>query len=246
MVFVPEGPFRMGCDPDLEAPCNEGGWRDVPQHEVWLSAFWIDRLETTVAEYKACVQAGGCPAVEDGNTNNKPEMPIRYTNWFAAEAYCAWKGKRLPTEAQWEKAARGTDGRKYPWGNEEPTCELARYGKDVDGGECPTEDVTTAPPGSFPLGASPYGALDMAGNVGEWVQDYLWDEAYDRMDGTMDPVMSEPDTDHSGAVVWRGADYGAYVFGARGYHLRTSMRTGQQPGVLEAYASGIRCARTAQ
>ena len=161
-VYVPAGAFTMG------SPDGEGYDDEHPQHTVYLDAFWIDRTEVTNAMYQQCVNAGACQANYNyGSDFNAPDQPVVGVNWHDAKAYCEWAGKRLPTEAEWEKAARGTDGRKYPWGNQSPNCSLLNY--SAHSGACVGH---TTPVGSYPAGASPYGALDMAGNVWEWVSDW--------------------------------------------------------------------------
>lgn len=148
MVLIPEGEFVMG----------SGKAEDEPPHAVHLSAFYIDRHEVTQMQFEA---------VMDDNPSNfeSPNHPVEQVTWYEARDYCLQVGKRLPTEAEWEKAARGVDGRFYPWGNDpDPTRANARGMKD--GHRYP------APVGTFPKGASPYGALDMAGNVWEWTADW--------------------------------------------------------------------------
>lgn len=171
LVFVPEGEFTMGSDSD------EGlGYTvypdEKPAHTVYLDAFWIDQTEMTNKKYQMCVDAGACgpPSALESLTHPKyygnPEFdnyPVVYVSWEQASAYCAWAKRRLPTEAEWEKAARGTDARIYPWGNEEPHKDLLNYNLNLP-------DVVEV--GSYPNGASPYGAYDMSGNVREWVNDW--------------------------------------------------------------------------
>ncbi len=170
MMYVPAGTFTMGWD--------EGKPNEQPEHKVYLDAFWIDQTEVTVGEYHKCVDAGVCSHPQQAvhvqrdssetrrsyyDNENYYNYPAIFVNPIQAGIYCEWAGRRLPTEAEWEKAARGTDGRLYPWGNEEPNSGLVNYNSDVG-------DTTEV--GSYPLGASPYGALDMAGNVWEWVSDW--------------------------------------------------------------------------
>jgi formylglycine-generating enzyme required for sulfatase activity len=217
MVFVPGGPFWMGCregfDTDeLTGPCPED---QLPYREVTVDAFWIDKTEVTKGAYRECMEAGVCgepyqwdeewtddlntPEYEDDVCKAGAEdMPVASASWLEGKTYCEWAGKRLPTEAEWEKAARGTDSRKYPWGNEEPTCEHANHRPwDVQamgwGPPCPFDlegyDSLTRV-GSFPKGASPHGALDMAGNVDEWCEDgYVLFEGYGELP-TVNPVNS--------------------------------------------------------
>lgn len=168
MMLVPAGPFFMG---------SESGEDDEkPVHEVHVSGFFIDMHEVTVSQYDECVRAGGCSTPQKTHQVNasynygssgREAHPINGVDWHQAVAYCQWAGKRLPTEAEWEKAARGTDEREYPWGNEAPSCRYAVMDDGRDGcGENQTWKV-----GSKPDGKSPHGIHDMAGNVREWVSD---------------------------------------------------------------------------
>ena len=174
MVFVPAGEFIMG------SPEGEGGDDEHPQRTVYLDAFYIGKYEVTNAEYKECVDAGACepPSRNWSKTRffyyGNPEYdnyPVIRVTWYDAKAYCDWKGVRLPTEAEWEKAARGTDGREYPWGNETPDETKLNYNRNIG-------DTTEV--GSYPDGASTYGAMDMAGNVWEWVADWLDEDYYSK------------------------------------------------------------------
>lgn len=165
LVYVPRGKFRMGSsatDPDAYDS-------ETPQHELEIEGFWISRTEVTNAQYNRCVLAGACTP-PDNQTYSQPEYadrPITSLDWHQANAYAHWVGGRLPTEAEWEKACRGTDARVYPWGNDTPSDELLNYNFLIGS----TRDV-----GSYPQGASPYGLLDMVGNVWEWTSS-LWGPA---------------------------------------------------------------------
>lgn len=175
MVFVPAGPFVMGTE--------RGEWRDEePRHLVELSAYYIDRTEVTNADYNRCVAAGKCrrTSYQRDKVLGQPTHPVPGPSWFDAIDYCTFAGKRLPTEAEWEKAARGTDERNYPWGNDYRP-DLLNH-KSADDGF-----PESAPVGSFPKGASPYGALDMAGNVWEWTSD-VYSQIYYRKSAPKDPT----------------------------------------------------------
>src|SRR5262249_1616087 len=202
MVAVPAGSFFMGCNEQVDTECDSD---EQPGRRVDVAAFRIDRTEVTVARYAACVAAGSCGTEgltmpywnrreqpkEAGfcNWGNKgrEEHPINCLTWAQAQAYCAWAGRRLPTEAEWEKAARGTNGLKYPWGNKAYGTvgkavanvadeTLRRKFPDwqvVDGYDDGWEG--TAPVGHYPAGVSPYGVADMMGNVYEWLADLRGD-----------------------------------------------------------------------
>jgi formylglycine-generating enzyme required for sulfatase activity/uncharacterized caspase-like protein len=163
LVYVPESEFMMGGDSFVYSQ---------PVHQVYLDAFWIDQTEVTNKQYAACVSGGGCtpPAHSYSSTRSSyfgnsefDDYPVTWVSWSDAIAYCEWTSRRLPTEAEWEKAARGTDARIYPWGNNAPNDTLLNYGQKVG-------DTTKV--GGYKTGESFYGAYDMAGNVWEWVNDW--------------------------------------------------------------------------
>jgi formylglycine-generating enzyme required for sulfatase activity len=184
MLLVPAGEFTRG---------SEQGFPDeVPVHKVYVDAFYIDLTEVTNEQYRECVKAGDCqpprrydccseksvgvwPSYYDNRKFD--DYPVVFITWHDALAYCTWRGVRLLTEAEWEKASRGTDARTYPWGNAEPTPSLLNFAwlpKEFE--EKPS--YTTMPVGSYPNGASPYGVLDLAGNVYEWVYDVYAPDYY--------------------------------------------------------------------
>lgn len=170
MACIPGGAFLRGT--------NDGDASARPQASVWLQTFLMDTHEVTVANYRACIETKKCakagPSYDDFDD---PKQPITGVSWFHAKAYCEAQGKRLPTEAQWEKAARGVDGRTYPWGNEPATCALAIY-RDASGRSCGVKQKSKKhadvgrpePVGSRAPNA--YGLYDMAGNSWEWVADW--------------------------------------------------------------------------
>jgi sulfatase modifying factor 1 len=184
MVLVPAGDFMMGCNYTVDNVCGKD---ERPYHKVYLDAFHIDKYDVTNAQYGQCVSAGSCSANDKFVGLTDPQQPVVGVDWNQADVYCKWAGKRLPTEAQWEKAARGTDGRKYPWGNQEPTCDLAVF-YSVQNMGCGRN--STWPVGSKPAGASPYGAMDMAGNMWNWVSD-RYDENYYQSSPNRNPTGPE-------------------------------------------------------
>jgi len=143
---------------EFQLPGAKGG----PMVFVSDFKFYIDKFEVTNQDYQECVSAGVCKEPKKKNGFDAPQQPVVYVNQNDARSYCQWAGKRLPKEQEWQEAAQGTDGRTYPWGNQEPNCSLANYKGCASG---------TVSVGSKPAGASPYGALDMAGNVLEWVEE---------------------------------------------------------------------------
>ena len=224
MVYVPEGDFSMGSD--------NGRLDEQPVHTVYLDAFWIDQTEVTNHMYTFCVRAGVC--LEPTNSSSLQNGPVINVGWNMAEAYCRWAGRRLPTEAEWEKAARGTDGRTYPWGNSFPTCTLASL-VSLGYGQPRCVNNTTAV-GSYPAGASPYGALDMAGNAWEWVNDWYSATYYSQSPG------NNPTGPESGNYrVLRGVSWDNNVD-----NVRSAYRFGGNPADYGPSFPGFRCARSAQ
>lgn len=160
LITVPAGSFTAGCDETDRSVCPQA---DFPSRTEQLGAFEIDATEVTQAAYEKCVDAHECmPPVGEFEPRAYCWHPVVGVSWRQAENYCKWVGKRLPTEYEWEKAARGTDGRIYPWGNEAPDCSRATFA-DCGGG------VNKV--GATPSGASPYGVHDLSGNVREWLAD---------------------------------------------------------------------------
>jgi formylglycine-generating enzyme required for sulfatase activity/Mg-chelatase subunit ChlD len=216
MVFVTGGQFIMGSNP------------------VSLSSFWIDKTEVTNAMYGRCIQTGVCNPPRSSGSNTRenyygnPEFddyPVIHVSWLDANAYCTWAGGRLPTEAEWEKAARGTDWRPFPWGDMDPASI---------GGLLNFRGQDTTEVGSYPNGASPYGALDMAGNVSEWVADWY------SLDDYNSPPFRNPSGPETGEYrVWRGGSWANTSTDL----VSTSTRTGNLPTDASG-GIGFRCAKS--
>ena len=223
MILVPGGPFLMGSDEfDLEGP----------PHTVSLPSFWIDRFPVTCEGYLAFVRGTGHPAPPDW-PDGKPaegrlDHPVERVSWHDAFTYAAWAGKRLPTEAEWEKAARGTDGRRWPWGTEfdESRCIVWDHAMALG--------VTTVPVTSHPSGASPYGVEQLGGNVEEWVADQLL------------PYAGSRHVSASAAGGLRVVRGGSWFYTQE--HTRCAYRRGLLPdftGWSQAGGPGFRCAQDA-
>ena len=227
MVYVPAGDFTMGTD-DRDSsdfnqrdnvPLNANDAR--PRHTAKTGAFFIDKTEVTCARYQKFCQASGVPVpsywIGGGIPAGQDNFPVHHVNWYEARAYAQWAGKRLPTETEWEKAARGTDARNYPWGN------------DWDSGKAVSSNEPVAV-GQFPNGASPYGALDMCGNVAEWTQS--WFDAYPKA------PTKQPDFGTKLKAVRGGAWIGLNDLG------RTWFRGASRPQA-RLMMIGFRCAKDA-
>ncbi len=226
MIQVPSGAFIMGD--------NEGsGGDEDPEHLVDLALYWIDKTEVSAAAYQLCVEAGACtPAGQFGNCNaplsERASHPINCVDWTMADAFCRWQGKRLPSEAEWEKAARGNDQRRYPWGDAGPDRDRLNYNNIVG---------STEPVGSHPSGASPYGVLDMAGNVLEWTNDYYAADYYAQSpaaDPQGPPLPADGDFRVVRSSSWNTGDIRAAT---------TTVRN-NFPATTVDPALGFRCART--
>jgi len=224
LLYVPAGEFTMGSD--------DGDSNEKPIHKVTLDAFWIDKTEVTNAMYALCVNVDQCnPPTATGSYSQgeyfgNPEFdnyPVIFVLWNDANDYCAWADRRLPTEAEWEKAARGENAYTYPWGNVAPKNNLLNYDNVVG-------DTTEV--GNYPDGVSPYGALDMAGNVWEWVNDWHSDTYY-----ASSPTSNPLGPDSGNERVLRGGSWVDDV-----YAMRSALRAYIGPADA-SYIVGFRCSR---
>lgn len=238
MVEIPGGVFEMG---------SELATDEQPIRQVNVDTFWMDRWEVSVADYAMCVDTGACSEPGSGTHCNywselsRSDHPVNCVDWQQAQTYCEWvEGgiKRLPTEAEWEKAARSSDARTYPWGDDpEPSCLVAVI-HEMALGATGCGANSTFPVGQKPSGASPYGVLDMAGNVFEWVGD--WYQPYDIWDtenpaGPVEPVdpMDGSYRVHRGGS-WNDSDPELF----RAAHRAAS------PPTTQSTVVGFRCAAT--
>jgi formylglycine-generating enzyme required for sulfatase activity len=252
MVWVPAGPFWRGsCNGTTSPTCKSGepGYAtsgapdnmhsdETPLRQISLGAYALDTFEVSAGQFADCVHGGACHAANYYDSINNascnygnPERldhPMNCVNWHGAVEYCTFMGKRLPTEAEWEKAARGTTGSKYPWGNQSPDCSFANFygtGQDCVG--------ATTPVGNYPKGVSPYGAFDMMGNVWEWVADWYGSDYYSSA------PASDPAGPATGAIrVLRGGSWGYYA-----YRGRSAYRLAYDPS-FRVNSLGFRCALT--
>jgi formylglycine-generating enzyme required for sulfatase activity len=232
-LYIPAGKFPMGTQTD-------GDWigeDEFPLHEVYLDAFWMDQTEITIEEYQKCISSGECTPPHSTESETKksyfdnPEFadyPVIQVDWEQAGVYCRWAGRRLPTEAEWEKAARGDTSRIYPWDGDEVGPYFANFDMDDN---WPNADTSQA--GSIPAGASPYQVMDMAGNVYEWVVDW-YDSAYYSKSPTENP--SGP-AEGSARVIRGGA------WSSDGLFIRAASRLAYYP---DGFSNdiGFRCAQS--
>jgi formylglycine-generating enzyme required for sulfatase activity len=226
MVLISAATFIMGS--------NKGSSVERPVHQVSLSTFYMDRYEVTNILYKECVQVVVCQPPLYLNSATRPiyygntkfdNYPVIFVDWEMAKNYCEWRGARLPTEAEWEYAARGTDGRTYPWG------------ENIDQSRANYYETDTSAVGSYEMGKSPFGLYDMAGNVWEWVSDWFQPDYYSRLeDNASNPQGPITGSQH----VLRGGSWGDIVT-----DLRTTFRYGNSPDYMLGNF-GFRCARDAQ
>lgn len=241
MLFVPGGTFTMGSD-------KVGELDERPAHAVTLDAFWLDATEVTNEAYGACVEASACRA-KAFDDFPRPKQPVSAVSWDDAKKFCAWKGQRLPREAEMERAIRGDDGRRYPWGAEAPTKERTVFAATAP------DDV-----GMHPTGRGPYGHDDLMGNVWEWTEDAYDPYAYRRKTastgtpGTCEEIVrAQDELRDMGQQGFTGANPipteceksirgGAYNYLAA--QLRSTDRV-HHPGRFHIPMLGFRCAKDA-
>jgi formylglycine-generating enzyme required for sulfatase activity len=212
--------FNMGCDSSKKANCSQD---ELPAHKTVLRSYDIQRTEVTQTEWAACVDAGVCaPTPYHWNPKEQADWPVTGMNRLEAEAYCTWIGGRLPTEAEWELAARGTDGRMNPWGDADASCEVARLRGCGD---------LLGPVTAFPKGASPYGVMDMVGNAWEFVSDFYRSDYYGQS-----PVDAPQGPTNSNLISIRSPN-------SFDLQLPTATARIAAPQMVRASVLGLRCAR---
>jgi len=228
MVTIPAGPFLMG----TQSP--KGRADEWPQRTVQVDAFAMDEVEVTNERYMTFVTTTGhrSPPNPYGtgvlvSAKGIEQLPVVQVTWYDAKAYCAWAKKRLPTEAEWEKAARGTDGRTFPWGEDTPTSKRANYDREW------VEDKTLHPVGALPAGDSPYGIKDMSGNAREWVQDWYDPDYYANA-----PTKNPQGPDKGIVRVIRGGSWHSP------HSDITATARGRGGFALQTHGTGFRCVRS--
>ncbi len=249
MVRLAAGPIAMGSEETellhvfaecVRQPyghrCDHAQFGDeLPRHVVHVQSFWLDRFEVTVEAYERCVSVGACgprPTGEGTLRFDRPDFPVTRVDWPDAQAYCAFRGARLPTEAEFERAARGVNGRRYPWGNlfNAHACNHGRFGWDMTEGA--DGFLELAPVGSFGAGVSAEGVHDLAGNVSEWVAD-RYAPSYEFAARSSGPGSG------STLRVVRGGSYATAPFSLRGASRSAAEPNERRPSL------GFRCARSA-
>ncbi len=231
MVYVPAGAFMRG------SPTGRGEDDQKPQRSITLNAFYIDQYAVSMAHYRRCVEAGSCTEpnkdeICNWGVDGREDHPINCVSWHQSKGYCEWVGKRLPTEAEWEKSAKGNDGRLFSWGNELPSCELTNYNASSQMGQDKYCHGRTIPVGEYPGAASPYGVVQMTGNVYQWASDWYGKTYY----------QESPDKNPQGPTSgkYRIVRGGSWFNVAR--DLKVELRGLIPPGTRLNYV-GFRCAK---
>jgi formylglycine-generating enzyme required for sulfatase activity len=227
MVLVPAGPFTMGSE--------DSGKDEKPLHRVHLEAFYMDQYEVTTKQFARFLEKSGRKPPDKWTSVRLPQLgdrPVVGVDWYDADAYCRWAGRRLPTEAEWEKAARGSEMRAFPWGEERPNASLANFDKSCI--LCNVYEEVLKPVGGYEKGKSPYGIYDMAGNVQEWTADW-YDEWYYKSSPNRNPTGPSQGL----SKVVRG---GSWL--SRRMLLRSALRNWESPTNRLAH-TGFRCAQDA-
>jgi len=243
MAFIPEGTFTMGHNVE-----NEEEWGDTdeePVHEVFLRSYYIDRYEVSASDFSNFLNK--YPAKASRYFKTGPDVtikkvanifrprsglenyPVNRVSWYGADAYCRWMNKRLPTEAEWEKAARGKDRRMFPWGDEYPTNDRVTFRRKFSKFRFKAMEAVD----SMPKGRSPYGVHHMAGNVWEWVADWYQGSYYDET-----PFENPKGPDSGTSKVLRGGNW--YY---KTYYMRTTYRFNEKPDIFKIW-QGFRCAKS--
>jgi len=236
MVVIPSGEFPMG----VPLGDRDGGRDEYPRHDVFVDTFYMDQFEVTNGRYLEFVKATGHRVPQnptnptrnlwhgDAITESLADRPVINVDWYDAEAYCKWAGKRLPTEAEWEKAAKGTSDRRFPWGNVEPTDKHLNFNQRWIG------EKTLMPVGSYEAGKSPFGVYDIVGNVWEWVNDWYDPRYYEKS-----PVKNPQGPDTGTMKIIRGAGWQNETPA-----VRIFTRVNSDPKVRNE-STGFRCAADA-
>ncbi len=238
MVAIDGGELAMGCHPGDDA-CLDA---ERPARQVLVFTYKIDKTEATALHYLSCLEDGVCTPFDSDNCHwwgrDVGSLPQICLGWDQAEAYCAWAGKRLCSEAEWEWAAAGSEGRLFPWGDRWPDCQTAGMGAEVTGRSC-EHDLDFPPVGSYPAGATPDGLLDMGGGAGEWVAD-CWHDTL--LGGPTDGSVWSSECQNELFRVWKGGDINSPAAELRSSWRGRGFTPSGASGVIIT-TLGVRCCR---
>ena len=240
MIYIPARVFLVGSDPVEDSYSQEN---ETPQQRVFIDDFWISKTEVTNEQYLRCVEAGACEAgyYMSLYLPEEKDFPVNYVTYEQAQSFCSWIGGQLPSEFQWEKAARGTDGRIYPWGNEIPSTNKLFANicyKDSDG-----KEVDLLPVASFPFGASPYGVMDMSGNVWEWTSSWYSEDYYQQINSESNRsgrILKNPTGSENGKVHVIKGGAAAYTE-VDSSHIYSRAANRSYLNLTSSYYVGFRC-----